>query len=412
MPDFNVTCGLTKLTIERGRECVLLLLKKTPSNEPMYYAESSAFYSPIFLPIKGKYDGEGSLCNIVRDANVEFLESRYKKPIENIIELALHSRKIDGILDMLQNKSILDNDLTFRDFLLSLGFKQNGIVYSLNTNFKVFYDEDTKTYTCKYGIFKEYDKKKFLREVGKKSDYLYIKDDYALIAQEVLQVDNCMFILKDAYDFYAKNNSKKNRIDDYMITDIFLQRFGFHKNDKNIWIKDDIELVDCGYYYTINKYKIQTLGDLMMYGHVDLSEFYTSDMIDYQIENAKYSIPLRLKMYMKGIERTDVLNCLTMNEYLSLFDGLLNSCIPWTYLIHVYKREFIYNRDLLTLTGELLRLNKAMTVSNIAFAPTITGTQYGCRLAEEKLNFITQKILGKKEFKEEELLEQFNSRWY
>jgi hypothetical protein len=82
---YNVTCGITNISIGCGAEVVLIPLYTNGDRE---YSEnpSSMFFTPYALPIKGDYNDYGGLENIERDENVEALENHFGITIDTYLK--------------------------------------------------------------------------------------------------------------------------------------------------------------------------------------------------------------------------------------------------------------------------------------------------------------------------------------
>jgi len=95
---FNVAGTLSRLSIGCGDEAIFIPLanynywekKRNIEIEPASMIVSNegscAYYTPRFLPIVGKYNDYGSLENIKRDANIEYIENYFGITIEQFME--------------------------------------------------------------------------------------------------------------------------------------------------------------------------------------------------------------------------------------------------------------------------------------------------------------------------------------
>ncbi len=144
---FDVSCGISGMSIHSGDKAKLLLL--IPKNSHPHYLDliksnvelepqtnlvscegPMALYQPFCLPITGKYNDYGSLENIVKDATVKSLEKYFELPIEQILEIIGSSRSIwdsyAGILSAYGTElEIGYSDKTTDDWLKKAGFTLN-----------------------------------------------------------------------------------------------------------------------------------------------------------------------------------------------------------------------------------------------------------------------------------------------
>jgi hypothetical protein len=77
MGSWSVYCGISKIAITSGQECVLLPLK--PDNGHRTYMK----WLPAVLPIFGKYDDYGGIEDIVEDDNTKLIENYFGVSIED-----------------------------------------------------------------------------------------------------------------------------------------------------------------------------------------------------------------------------------------------------------------------------------------------------------------------------------------
>lgn len=116
---FDVSCGISSITIKNGDDALLLLLLPS-SNYPetstnrvvelkpdvmqVFNDGPKGMYMPFCLPIRGKYNDYGSLEEIVQDDAVKALESYFGATVEQIISVirngeygTIHSEEIIAI---------------------------------------------------------------------------------------------------------------------------------------------------------------------------------------------------------------------------------------------------------------------------------------------------------------------------
>ena len=75
MGSWSVYCGISKIVITSGQECVFIPLKKSMS-------ESGSRLIPATLPIFGEYDDYGGMENIIKDENTKLIEEHFDCTIE------------------------------------------------------------------------------------------------------------------------------------------------------------------------------------------------------------------------------------------------------------------------------------------------------------------------------------------
>lgn len=84
---FNINGGISKLPISYGDDCFLLIGLYNKSIQDSFLDSYGFLFTPIALPIYGKYDDYGRIENIIKDKNVEVIEAFFDDSIENIINL-------------------------------------------------------------------------------------------------------------------------------------------------------------------------------------------------------------------------------------------------------------------------------------------------------------------------------------
>lgn len=151
---FDVSCGISSITIKRGDDALLLFL--LPFSQ---YPESSkerkveievglqqvfnegplGMYMPLCLPIRGKYNDYGSLEDIENDDTVKALEKYFDAKFEQIVDVVRRGKY--GTLHDDEMRAIYGNDVKITryssqgnkvtpEWLLSAGFtEKNGKYY-------------------------------------------------------------------------------------------------------------------------------------------------------------------------------------------------------------------------------------------------------------------------------------------
>lgn len=160
---FNVSCLISKLTIQIGDSCYLLPLIRNPINRRgrtigvdspcSMYLYPTDIYTPLCFPIKGTYDDYGSIENIEKNKNTEALEKYFGIPIETIVEVLTDNRGREP-LDIYDSFSsycklffeypevLKEYGISNKDFLLKLGFEEiSGEFRHPNYDYKIILDE-------------------------------------------------------------------------------------------------------------------------------------------------------------------------------------------------------------------------------------------------------------------------------
>lgn len=101
MGSFNVSCGVSRISLSPGMKATLFLLKATEKSNSLargaYLVSNEGpmiDYEPVAFPIHGEYDDYGRIGEIERDANVIQLEKFYGESIETICKRACYGKKV------------------------------------------------------------------------------------------------------------------------------------------------------------------------------------------------------------------------------------------------------------------------------------------------------------------------------
>lgn len=93
MGSFNVGCGISNLSIEMGDDIGFLILTKGTGNErrapdmgTATFIYGDEMFKPYAPPVFGHYGDYGIVEAIEKSKTTEFLEKKFSRPIENIIE--------------------------------------------------------------------------------------------------------------------------------------------------------------------------------------------------------------------------------------------------------------------------------------------------------------------------------------
>ncbi len=102
MGDFNVSCGVSMMSIGGGDKCVFIPLTKTEYSDDIktgsYYVSNDGpigRFHPIALPIFGEYNSYGTLENITEDCNTKAIEKFYGCSILDFVQHMCSSHHSD-----------------------------------------------------------------------------------------------------------------------------------------------------------------------------------------------------------------------------------------------------------------------------------------------------------------------------
>jgi len=93
MGHFSCTCGISKLPILSSSVVLQIIIPTQTydsSNSNKFFSSNSLF-EPLFLPIRGIYNGYGTLENVEQDINVTILENYFGTNIENILDIIFNT---------------------------------------------------------------------------------------------------------------------------------------------------------------------------------------------------------------------------------------------------------------------------------------------------------------------------------
>lgn len=462
---FSVSCGITRLTINAGEECCLLPLVPPQVFEDgqlkennygivpptSYFVYNTDVWRPFCLPIFGKYNEYGSLSDIVKDENTRHIEEKLGIDIETFVKILTDNRDHDFydtycIMNKVFfiNPKLLDYNTSIEEMLSGLGFnKSNNNSYILGDDFTLIKEPNSNKYILKRGKSEKtiYDNADVLREYenafGKK---LGLREDRKKLYKIVSRLGG-MFVLKSAYDFYAKKPSVEdfNHIQYFDITKMFITEIGFKMikdhyekevNGKNlVFVFEDShgKLKDENVYDIEDFVKIyEEITDV----HLDLSRYKGIDKFEWYKINQKYDgydkivqIVKTEAKYFDDIpidmnDKNSVCEYIDKKPYILGFSSSEDSFVYGGNYFHKYK-ELKNNYLNKIIRGEILedyynfmRFDDAIGLSNIIYMPTYAGTQCGCLEAENKLAYITQKIVNNRiSILKEEWNEDAISEW-
>lgn len=456
MGSFSVACGITKLTITGGEKCALL-----PIITPRYYNENGKFeredyataastcmfldaydlWEPFCFPILGRYNDYGSLENIEKDKNTELLEKHFGLSIEKIVELITENRRnpydrYSSYNIFLSNPEDMKQSSSWKQLLNHIATKNDDGSYSLEHDFTIVLKGSDVEITHN-GIterFSVYQKDNFLERYSiDTKTYPGVSEENLSKLQLFMRIGG-MFIHRDAYEFYAKNNLDKNKniIRKFKLNTLFLSDLGFVKTDEktddllvHIYAKEvngnTIKVAYEGDYGNkINGETVYSLDDFIkkyeaITGEkIDLSKYDGVDYYEWNKMEQKHTgieKPLRLlemeKFLWKGETFPEMNDIDGLREFLSknykkMFSLSSLSFVQLNYILKTYDAfNDIYTSEI--IMGNMLdefynfaRLDGAIRVSNVMYMPTYCGPQCGSLDAENKLAYITNRIVKKR----------------
>lgn len=111
---FDINGGISKIPIVYQDECFLMIGVIHKEYKSGYIDEfgNGFFFTPICLPIYGTYNDYGVIENIVRDKNIEYIESKFGYTIEDIIESI--DNKLAGRYDEEDKYNNICNDILYK----------------------------------------------------------------------------------------------------------------------------------------------------------------------------------------------------------------------------------------------------------------------------------------------------------
>lgn len=453
MGSYDVSCGITRLSIHCGDDCVLLpLISPRVLNQKKFKLERLGYskikptsmilytydiWEPFCLPIRGKYNDYGSLEEIIKDKNTEIIENYFGIPIEDFVAIITDVRR--DVYDtysalypiFFDYRDDMGWDVPFETLLLHCGFEKNeeNNNYSLD-DCVITIAEDGKKAVMKIGddswdLDISYNKEGFLKEYRNQTGhYLGVSKDKI----EKLELLNCvggMFILGEAYDFYALNKlGKMNICKDFDVTKFFLEDNGFVPNDDySIYtkvVKGKTLTAKMGYG------GVESLNDKRCYSVKDFCKTYkkeTDEKIDLSkykgLDSEDWNVVEFERTFRKVLSNSKKISRLFDDEKNinldsdEVYDKFINenfSILSFYCENEIYKYEWfkkfeslrqIYMKDVLKFNvldkmSEFFRLMRAISLSNILLMPTYCGTQCGCTEAEMKLSLITNRIIEKR----------------
>lgn len=200
---FGVNGAISKLPIAYGEECVCILSlvkKEKEKPSPMNFGLGFTI-TPISLPIYGVYNDYGSIEDIVKDKNVEFIEEFFECNINELIELLddNFSNRFTKSEKLYQYENILEK-VTKRTNEFDLYYIiEHKYIYDsiIDLDADIFFDlEKSKEITCSIPYTLE----------GIKASKEFQKK-YPSILEDLVSMDVSLFITHAVREKFDKANS-------------------------------------------------------------------------------------------------------------------------------------------------------------------------------------------------------------
>jgi hypothetical protein len=113
MGDYNVSCGVSRISLGGGNKCALIPLTRTEHSDEIFdgacYVSNDGpcgRFHPITLPVFGEYNSYGTLENIEEDCNTKAIEKQFGCSIGDFVDhmCSLHHSPIKDTNDKVPKK--------------------------------------------------------------------------------------------------------------------------------------------------------------------------------------------------------------------------------------------------------------------------------------------------------------------
>lgn len=456
MGSFNISCAVSHITIHYGDRAFLFPLlpnigiynihRGHPDDGSLVIKPSSQYlypdehYIPFCFPIEGKYDDYGSLDDIVENENTKAIEDFLKIPIHDLVALVTDNRgknpydTYSAFYNVFfDKKEYMEPDVEFDDFLIGMGFEQNGMQYALpGARYKIEKtDEGYALHTdhelerpirkalMSLHLNDSYNAKENLLKIHLliEKEYLGLKNKHAF---EIVRKLSGMFVHADIYDFLAeKKSAPKDCRLDMRISKYFLKQLGFMQTGEksftngHMMVEYDghsailgssrkrMEAYDCNEF--VDAYKAITGEELIIPESFDYEE--VECKFEDMVENFKRTKRTLLDMVLHARQLGEPV-AITLTES-NLESGQWKKSIEglemfkdMKYFFPLYE-EMIENKSLKEFYTRHIRFVKNMYHVNAMFFPTFQGVQCGDCDAEKALTMKTLEILNKRIYEED-----------
>lgn len=248
MGSWSVYCGISRISITSGDECVFLPLKKGHGDYLPYF--------PATLPIFGTYDDYGGIENIKEDKNTKLIEKHFKCTIHDFCyfftrgcirddedEFPQHLKMVDEIKNwkfMFISRAVYDHmstyihkgyggqdsiDLGNEGILKLLGFEYVGhddketryFQMWKYKNGEIFHSDGTWLHEEKYPSLYHYHQLKPILNLPDELDWVGEKTmaDLWRYLDDEQQCEQLGWIFNKRYNFLRRNETPKTLVDKY-----------------------------------------------------------------------------------------------------------------------------------------------------------------------------------------------------
>lgn len=213
---FSAGCAITRMAVREGDKCVLLPVSASEKKgfDGSHIIYSDGIFQPSTFPIYGEYDGSGGICNIVEDDNTKAIEEYFGMPISTFVMLVSAADKdvyryMTEFYDefFLPKEEYESGDVI--STLKSVGFEKTPTACYQKKDFYVVPREDRildiNFYEDGRKMVKGRIEDLFVLYHKHYGEWLGVKDSKKV---DMLMGMSCMFMLQDAYEQFAKDQSK------------------------------------------------------------------------------------------------------------------------------------------------------------------------------------------------------------
>lgn len=342
---FNVSCGISNLSIDGGDKVLLYALLPSRYNDgtKVYssYLSITDLYVPLCFPIEGEYDEYGSINNIVKDANTEAVAEFLKMDIEEFVKY------ITGYND---TKKIMD-------------LKVKNIINDISV------------------MFVRKDIHDFLTE--RKESLLKNPN---LISVKPYLLNKMGFVIKDNKNLYEKPNIYEKDNIEFKLKNSYEQEMYIKKEEAvyKIWTFKDF----------LNAYEKLSGSKMILDKTFELDEVEIAygDFIFKEYKNLK-NLEETYKILKDDLKLNFDFNA--TRNYTLLCTDIFQGFQKWDYLFDIYRNK-LFAEELKNHIIKQVRFNKAICQINKMYRPTFSGPQCGDRKAEKEMVEKMLEIVNKK----------------
>lgn len=424
MGDFKASCTLSRLSIRYGDNCLLfpLILSKHIRYRKNHIEPTNMFLYPdslfelLCFPIKGIYDDYGSIEEIEHNDNTNAIEKYFNMSIEDFVyTLTKEDEDIKhsdvSLKYYFEHMDLLDEKISFEDFLLGLGFVKEDNLYTITNSYSIVEDNnkyffvtnddeiEINEYYCKYELLNLHKKYcgKYLGIKNKK------QERFSLLKQLFV-----MFMLDEVYEHFTKPYD----IDNYdEISLSMLLNIGYNpKNDENLdeLIKDNnIYILDKNRFH-INQKEIYWFSHL---NDEDKNIISSKDKYDFLYEDLflayKYNVLLPNDFFDLDYDewkqqKKQIMGKIGVNTYHYLEEikecSFLNNHIYFKLIYSNIIKDGKLRKDYINL----LRLINVFDNTKTLFQPSLGGYQVDETNDTLRLSQLNKEIIEKRQEEDEE----------